>query len=697
MRCYFILGLFILPVSVSIAQQRTSFADKLEIFREKISRGSNVADTSLLRSAQLFRDSLTLLGYRDMEAEMYVVTGRMNQQLGRMSQTETHYKQALELGKSVHDSLWVAGMWDRLGDFYGLEERNYLALDCHLQALKLRERFDKTRTDIADSYHSIAKAYIQLDELHAADKYLNLALKLKMELKDTMRLGIITTLQADLYRKRGEFAKAEKLYLKDIPKRKSKANFEGLTISYLGLAENYVSWGKDVEAERYFKLALDAAKTINRQRNIGLILLKLGEFYNQKGQKLKAHETFQEAITKCTGVDSRIYQINAYRSLYQLSKKEGDLTKALEYLELWSSLRDSSARESLNMKLDDLKASFVLKDREQKILKLDEENRKSRQFQKVLLAGIGILLLLSAFLIFLYHSRSKTLQSLHQEQKHTQALLSEKLALVDDLQKTRYQLVHSEKMASIGVMTAGIAHELNNPVSAFSAGMAALKMDYSELYPLIQKLGEIGLRPDDERIFQEAADLAKGINIQEITAELDALIKSMENSAERTSVIIHGLKTFARDTGEDKMPYSIEEGIDAALTLLHHKMSTDLSIEKNYLTDTPVICQPSKINQVILNLLDNAVFAAGAHGKITIHTSIASNKYIVRIHNTGHSIDADHLQKIFEPFFTTKEVGQGTGLGLAISYAIIAQHEGTITVESDRENGTAFTITLPIT
>jgi len=613
-----------------------------------------------------------------------------------MRNAELFFQQGLQKGQKYKDSLWVASAWDRLGDFYALEERSFLSLDCYFKALQLREAYDPSHKSVADTYHGIARSYLQTGALTTAAEYLEKSLKLKKELNDTLRLGIISTLYGDIYRQKENYALSEKHYLKDIPKRLKQNNYEGLTISYLGLAQNYQDWGKYKDAETYYLKALQTAETIKRQRNIGLILLKLGALYKANGQADRAKAVFRRAIETCTAVDSRIYQLNAYRNLYSMYKDDGNLPKALEYLELYAIVQDSASKESLNMKIEDYKAAFELKEREKEIIQLDSENKQGKQLRNVLVGGILLLLISLIFVVALFRSRNKALKGLNQEQANTKALLREKEQLLEHLQQTNLQLIHSEKMASIGVMTAGIAHELNNPVSSIHASVEALLMDYKDLMPLFEKLVQLQKNPATSAIISEELKiLVHDIDMGYLSGELQTLMKTIINGSQRTSDIILGLKTFSRDTGDELLPYRVEEGLETALTLLHHKLKNKIRVEKSYQFNGVIQCQISKINQVFLNVLDNAIQALGEEGSIFIETKAGAGSCIITIRDTGPGMDAATQQKIFEPFFTTKEVGKGTGLGLAISYAIIQQHQGDITVDSAPGKGTTFILTLP--
>ncbi|MBK9257884.1 MAG: tetratricopeptide repeat protein [Saprospiraceae bacterium] len=692
----FILHVIMLTLYTNVYGQATDlFEKRVAYFDKKFGRGNAFTQQKDINEALSFKDSLVRSQKYDLIAEHWKTLGKMYQQIGRMSSAEKSFLASIQAGQQGKDSIWVANTYSRLGSFYSTENRVFPALECQLKALELLEKYEKPQKSVPEVYNDIAKAYIQLGDLTTAEQYLGKSVRLKKELNDTLRMGIITTLYADIYRMKGDFKKAEEYYQKDIPKRLRQKNYEGLVISYHGLGDTYLAWNKYDAAEITYMKALQAADTIKRYRTIGLSLVKLGNLYLKTGKFDEAEKAFKRAITECTQVDSRVYQLSAYYAMYELNKSRGNVTEALQFMEKYTEINQLNARESMQLKSDDMKAAYELKERENELIRLDAENKKNAQTQQILIIGIAILLLLSGFLIYLYFARNILLKSLSKSQQNTQKLLNEKEELYSNLEATHHHLVHSEKMASIGTMTAGIAHELNNPVSSIHASAEALKMDYEELRPLFKILKEIKLSNDSDDLLKIKEALSF-IDIDYITIELQTLLNTIMNGSQRTSEIIKGLKTFARDSGEVRQSYKIEEGIDAALLLLHHKMKDQIIIHKSYHFGKSITCNVSKINQVFLNILDNAIQAMSEYGILTIETMHEHEQCIIRISDNGFGMDLTTQKKIFEPFFTTKEIGNGTGLGLAISYAIIKEHHGDIKVTSEPAKGTTFVVSLPL-
>ncbi len=671
------------------------YEKRVKRFEEKFSKGNVSTKKTDIEAALLLKDSLLLINRIDLLAEHFKTIGKMYQQIGQMNSAESAFLLAIKSGQKSMDSIWLGNTYSRVGSFYAIENRSVLALDFQLKALELLEKHDKTKKSIPEVYNDISRAYIQLGDLDIADKYLKKSLKLKTELRDTFRLGVISNLYADIYRLRGEFNKAEEFYLKDIPKRVSQKNYEGSIMSYQGLGDTYFEWNKPELAEKYYIKALHAADTIKRYRSIGLSLIKLGNLYLKTGRNDEAQRSFQRAIEECTQVDSRVYQESAYLALYELNKKNGSLTTALSYLEKYIEVEQTRTNEAFKSKSDDMQASFELRERENELSRLEAENKRNSQTQKILIMGIAILLILSGFLVFLYFTRNRILKSLYSEQENTRNLLKEKEELLNNIEETHHQLVHIEKMASIGVMTAGIAHELNNPVSSIHASVEALKMDYEDLKPVFSILSEINIHPSAEKLQLLQKELLH-IDISHLSTEIKSLLTNIMNGSQRTSDIIQGMKTFSRDSGEVNQAYFIEDGLDAALTLLNHKMKDHIVVIKKYNFKNVVNCNVSKINQVFLNILDNAIHSMSTDGILEIETLLDKDVCKIKISDNGNGIEESIQQKIFEPFFTTKEIGYGTGLGLAISYAIIKGHNGDIKVQSSPNEGTSMIISLPL-
>lgn len=271
---------------------------------------------------------------------------------------------------------------------------------------------------------------------------------------------------------------------------------------------------------------------------------------------------------------------------------------------------------------------------------------------------------------------------------------------LNNLKETQSQLVDAEKMASLGLLTAGIAHEINNPINFVSSNISPLRQDVDDLIAIISKYEEVDDSSNISAKLKEIDQLKSELDYNFLKDELKTIINSIENGAFRTHEIVRSLRTFSRLDEGDLMFADINEGITSTLTILKSKLSGIEVITK--LENLPRIeCYLGKLNQVFMNLINNAIDAIHENnthiekGIITIETMEHENYIKISIGDNGIGIPDKIKEKIFDPFFTTKEVGKGTGLGLSIVYRIINNHKGTISVSSEKDQGSVFTINIP--
>ena len=289
--------------------------------------------------------------------------------------------------------------------------------------------------------------------------------------------------------------------------------------------------------------------------------------------------------------------------------------------------------------------------------------------------------------------RDKVLSTNESLEKHQ----SELKFTLENLKMTQSQLIQSEKMASVGILTAGIAHELNNPINFVSGNVNPLLRDLNDVFTIIKKYDEIIKSNKLEASFSEVDELKAEMDFSFLIKEIFNLLEGIEDGATRSSQIVKGLRSFSRLDEENCQLYDIHEGIDSTLILLQNKIKDRIKVRKDYGDLEDLECFPSKLNQVIMNILTNSIQAIEGKGEIFIQTVSSAIGIKIVIKDNGKGMTPEVKKHIFEPFFTTKEVGKGTGLGLSISYGIIEQHNGNIDVISEPGKGTEFIISLPKT
>ncbi len=294
-------------------------------------------------------------------------------------------------------------------------------------------------------------------------------------------------------------------------------------------------------------------------------------------------------------------------------------------------------------------------------------------------------------------------QELEQQQEELENKNDELASTVKTLKETQQQLVVSEKMASLGQLTAGIAHEINNPINFISSNVQALKMDFQDMQNVLKKVKELEKSTNPSKLTNELIRLGQQLDFDLLEEEISELLAGIERGTERTVNIVSSLRIFSRNSTDNFSKADIHEGLDSTITILNSQFNGHITIEKHYGNLPSIKCQISRLNQVFLNIINNSIQAINAksngvphQGIIRIKTKKIGNEVQISIKDNGSGMSKATQNRLFEPFFTTKDVGEGTGLGLSISYGIIEQHKGKIAVTSTLGKGTEFLIHLPI-
>ncbi len=268
-----------------------------------------------------------------------------------------------------------------------------------------------------------------------------------------------------------------------------------------------------------------------------------------------------------------------------------------------------------------------------------------------------------------------------------------------DLQNTQDQLISKEKMASIGLLTAGIAHEINNPMNFISSGVVSLKALMLDFKAYLDELESEILNNLPAKTKKQIDSIKEEYELDYILEDMQQMISDVETGSKRTIEIIDSLRVSARGDEKKKIKTSINGLIDASLILLKNKIVNGLVVDKKYGDLKEVACFPGPLNQVFTNIINNAIQAIpkGKKGLIEIVTEEDQDFQYISIKDNGSGIPAAYHDKIFEASFTTKDVGEGTGLGMSISKEIIEKkHKGKLTFETQESKGTCFRISIPL-
>lgn len=301
-------------------------------------------------------------------------------------------------------------------------------------------------------------------------------------------------------------------------------------------------------------------------------------------------------------------------------------------------------------------------------------------------------------------ARRARLKTGHLEQlveQRTEALTLASQALqqeIDERKQLQSQLIQSEKLASLGQMAAGVAHEINNPVGFVTSNLGTLESDFKQLQRMLDayQQAEAALAPGD--CLEQLSALRNELDLDFLKEDIPILIRESKDGIGRVTQIVKDLKNFSRVDNDEQWQWAnLQQGIDSTLNIVASELKHKADVIKHYQPLPEIECLASQINQVVMNLVINAAQAMGPErGTITLSNGVEGDRVWLEVADNGCGIAPHSLQKIFDPFFTTKPVGEGTGLGLSLSYGIVKKHHGDISVSSEVGRGTTFRVVLPI-
>ncbi|RTL54467.1 MAG: histidine kinase [Rhodocyclaceae bacterium] len=289
-----------------------------------------------------------------------------------------------------------------------------------------------------------------------------------------------------------------------------------------------------------------------------------------------------------------------------------------------------------------------------------------------------------------------------EERKNTEIALQreqqEQAALIKELEQAHAQLLQSEKLASIGQLAAGVAHEINNPVGYVQANVGALEDYLRDLFGFIDSCEAAIANLPAEHPAREPLEQAKRVrDIGFLRGDIPALLDECKEGLTRVRKIVQDLKDFSHPDEGSVAWSDLHQGLDSTLNIVHNELKYKAEVLREYGALPKIQCNLAQLNQVFMNLLVNASHAIDAKGTIRIRSGQDEPATVwVEISDTGCGIPEESFGRIFDPFYTTKPVGKGTGLGLSLSYAIVQRHHGRIDVRSKVGEGTTFRVTLPV-
>lgn len=649
-----------------------------------------------VRKAIRFSDSAATLagqqGFKLLEAKCYQLLGTAYMYGGQLDSSGWMYEKAISIAEEEKFPEVLAANLMNNGNTYYYKGEYQRALTELYKGMKIADENNLSKAYILGTMAMVNSALT--DHNRAAENY-RLAIAEAEKLQDFGLRMLLVGNYANTLATLSQFDEAKKMLLECIAYRR-------LTNDKFYLSNHLIALGKIYERQEKYDNAYDVfSEALELKRQAGSMLdvadayqsISRAEFFRKNINASK-----KAALAAFTLSDSLNYlqmKHEASVTLSRLAIYQHDLSATKYYDSLSKVLHDSLNIEEQRKITAETTARFETekKNKENEVLRLEQLRQQTElSNQRYIILMIAVILIAVIVLLIvvsrsrqlfkkantLLHAKNEAIGRQHEE------IVSQKQQIdsqMEELKLTQSQLVQSEKMASLGQMTSGIAHEINNPLAFISGGVEGLKYSFNMLVSHAKKSKETSEK-----------------EIAEIESEARGLMTNITNGVSRANKIITSLRTFSSPQGATFSKVKIIDAVEVALTMLNHKiLDRGIAIKSSFEDNRLIVGNTSELCQVFSNLIDNAIHAMEdqlSKKEIFIRTVPSGENIVVTITDTGPGIPQKIQSKIMEPFFTTKPVGKGTGLGLSISYAIIEKHHGKFAFSSEEGMGAMFKMTF---
>ncbi len=657
------------------------------------------AQLSGLKIAEEIKDKYLIAGIPGNVGNIYVLLANYPQALG-------YYKKALKDAEELGSKDAVVNWLIAIGAVYSEQGEYAKALDYQLKSLKLNEDMGFRGISKESNFTGVGLAYLNLTNYPQALTYLQNGLNLNKASRNKAALAGSYNSLSQLYLKIATDSNSTALTTllssnktNTLRKAKSYADSAGVIADELGfLKRSYYelhktqskiqdALGESKAALASFKQYITAKDSVINQQNSNQIAAATLQYeFDKKETALHFEQQLTAAqLQKQTLLTKQQAQeLSLKAQAAQLANKERDLQR-LEYLQERAAKQDKEKQLALSRKEQALKASA---------LELSQAEVKNQTQQRTyLLGGVGLLVALLGFIVYGYFQKQKANTVLQQQKEEINTQRTKAENALTELRATQTQLIQKEKMASLGELTAGIAHEIQNPLNFVN--------NFSEVSAeLVTELEEEQQKPNRDTDLEAELLVDLKQNLQKITLH-----------GSRASAIVRGMLEHSRSSTGEKRPTDLNALADEYLKIAYHGLrAKDKDFNTELVTDFGanvglVDLAPQEIGRVLLNLYNNAFYAVRERQKlaladykptVTVSTTQRNGHVEIRVSDNGTGIPELVKAKIFQPFFTTKPTGEGKGLGLSLSYDIVTKgHSGSLTLESQEGEGTTFVIQLP--
>jgi signal transduction histidine kinase len=607
------------------------------------------------------------LGYKNI-GNFYTEQGGYNEAI-------EHFSKALRIYEDLGDKEGINQCLNNIGNVHRYLANYDEALDYFLKSLAMSEEIG-AKQGIAYALNNIAIVYAMLEKYDEVLEYFLKSLKISEEIKDTKGIAYSLNNIGLVYEEMNDYETALEYHLRSLKMKEDLGNIGGISSSLKNIGNLYFWMEKYEKALDYGQRSLEINEEIGNKNGIVHSSINIGAIYLAQQNYEAAAQLYQQALDVAREIGAKDLIKESYNHFSQLYTAKKDYLKALEYYKLYSAIKDSIYNEESNQRIAEMQTKYETEKKEKEIEILtkdraiqDLELKRQKIVRNSLLGGSVLILFLAMVIYNRYRLKTKANRELEDALRQ--------------LRDAQQQLVMKEKLASLGNLVAGVAHEINNPIGAVHS---AAEVSNRAVDIIEGALADI----------KSPEDIKKNKLLQKAIQSLKENTHVVVTGSDRVARIVRTLRNFAHLDESEYQKADINEGLESTLILVNHLYKNKIEVLREFGNIPEITCYPNQLNQVFMNLLVNAGQAIKEKGVVRIRTFAVERNVHIMISDTGEGIPADKIDKIFDPGFTTRGVGVGMGLGLSISYNIIQKHKGAISAESEPGKGTEFTIILPI-
>lgn len=635
------------------------------------------------------------LNFKSGLAKTYNAKGRAYAQQGDFQESILSFQEALKYFREINDKTGEANILSNLGSIYYMSGNSTKALELHFESLKISEHLNN-RLRIGTSLNNIGTVYLKnTNTINEALSFFKKSLAVFQSIDEKQGMATASMNIGEVYYGGSNYDSAN--YYLQMALDLSDGTIDA-TFPLTQLGQINAEMGNFQKAYSFHKRALDISENLGAKFELTQSLLGLAKTQRKQGEFDGAINTLERAKSLAIAIDAKNELLDVYQNLAEIQANTGNYEAAYENEINTKTVKEEIAKSSTEQMIQQLQFEFELnkKEAEIELLQKDTELKNAAVFNQriIIFASLGGLFMFVLISIFLFRnnlSKQKANKLLELQKEEIRAQREKVESAYDQLKSTQSQLIQSEKMASLGELTAGIAHEIKNPLNFVN--------NFSDVCTELIEEMKMELVMGNQNSAIEIADDIK-ISLQKINQH-----------GKRADSIVQGMLEHSRSSIGEKVETDINTLADEYLRLAFHGIRAkdknfNVELETDFEQNLPEISIVSQdIGRVFLNLINNAFYAVNERSKketpsykptVFLSTKVHDEKVLITVRDNGPGIPDTIKDKIFQPFFSTKPTGQGTGLGLSLSYDIIKAHGGELKVESEVGKGSEFIIQLPL-